>query len=65
MISFSGVALATVVGTAWRMISAYEGGAETAMMGVVDLLFAFPAFVLALFLMVVLGFGLQCRARSH
>lgn len=60
IISFSGVALATVVGTTTGMIAAWqEGAAETALMGVVDLLFAFPSFVLALFLMVILGFGLQ------
>jgi peptide/nickel transport system permease protein len=60
IISFSGVALATVAGTAVGMIAAWqEGAAETALMGLVDLLFAFPSFVLALFLMVILGFGLQ------
>ena len=60
IISFSGVALATVVGTATGMIAAWqEGAAETALMGLVDLLFAFPSFVLALFLMVIFGFGLQ------
>jgi peptide/nickel transport system permease protein len=60
IISFSGVALATVAGTAVGMIAAWqEGAAETALMGLVDLLFAFPSFVLALLLMVILGFGLQ------
>ena len=60
MISFSGVALASVFGTAAGMVAAWTAGiAETALMGVVDLLFAFPSFVLALFLMVILGYGLQ------
>lgn len=60
IISFSGVVLAAVIGTAAGMIAAWrEGATETAVMGLVDLLFAFPSFVLALFLMVILGFGLQ------
>lgn len=60
LISFSGVALASVIGTAAGMTAAWTAGAgETMLMGVVDLLFAFPSFVLALFLMVILGFGLQ------
>ena len=33
------------------------GASDTVLMRIVDLLFAFPSFVLALFLMVVLGFG--------
>lgn len=60
MISFCGVALASIFGTAAGMTAAWTAGiTETTLMGVVDLLFAFPSFVLALFLMVILGFGLQ------
>lgn len=58
LISAAGVAMAAVLGSAAGMISAYEGGyADLVIMRVADLLFAFPAFVLALFLMVVLGYG--------
>jgi peptide/nickel transport system permease protein len=58
LISAIGVAMAAVVGTAAGMTSAYKGGyADLALMRVADLLFAFPAFVLALFLMVALGYG--------
>lgn len=58
LISLSGVLLATAVGLIIGMYSGYRGGLfDAAFMRVMDLLFAFPAFVLALFLMVVLGFG--------
>ena len=47
-----------LLGTAIGMAGAWRGGmAEAAAMAGCDLLFAFPSFVLALFLMVVLGFG--------
>jgi peptide/nickel transport system permease protein len=60
LISFSGVLLAAVAGTLAGMTSAYHGGlTDAGLMRVSDLLFAFPSFVLALFLMVVLGFGVQ------
>ena len=60
VISLCGVALAAVLGTLTGRAAAWRGGAtETALMGLVDLLFAFPSFVLALFLMVVLGYGVQ------
>ncbi|MBV8916143.1 MAG: ABC transporter permease [Acetobacteraceae bacterium] len=60
LISFAGVALATAAGTLAGMTAAWQGGAaETALMALVDLLFAFPSFVLALFLMVVLGYGIH------
>ena len=58
LVSASGVVMAALAGTATGMTAAYKGGyADLVLMRVADLLFAFPAFVLALFLMVVLGFG--------
>ncbi len=58
LISLSGVLLATAIGLAIGMYAGYRGGIfDAVVMRVMDLLFAFPAFVLALFLMVVLGFG--------
>jgi peptide/nickel transport system permease protein len=60
LISVLGVALGAVIGSGAGMVAAWCGGlVETAVMAVCDLLFAFPSFVLALFMMVVLGFGLQ------
>ncbi len=60
LVSLLGVLLATVVGSVAGMISAYHGGLiDMMLMRVSDLLFAFPSFVLALFLMVVLGFGVE------
>ncbi len=58
VVSAAGIAIAAVTGSALGMISAYKGGAaDVVLMRFADLLFAFPSFVLALFLMVVLGFG--------
>jgi peptide/nickel transport system permease protein len=58
VVSAAGVAIAATLGTALGMTSAYKGGvADAVLMRFADLLFAFPSFVLALFLMVVLGFG--------
>jgi peptide/nickel transport system permease protein len=57
-ISFVAVALATMLGTLMGVVSGYYGGwTDAVLMRLSDLLFAFPSFVLALFLMVVLGFG--------
>ncbi len=57
-ISITGVTLAAVLGTLIGMAAGYIGRFyDSAPMRVMDLLFAFPAFVLALFLMVILGFG--------
>jgi peptide/nickel transport system permease protein len=57
-ISFAAIILATVLGTLMGIASGYRGGwTDAVVMRVSDLLFAFPSFVLALFLMVVLGFG--------
>jgi peptide/nickel transport system permease protein len=58
LISASGVLVAAVAGTLVGMVSAYRGSiADLLLMRFADLIFSFPAFVLALFLMVVLGFG--------
>ena len=58
LISLSGVLAATATGVAIGMYAGYRGGLfDAVVMRFIDLLFAFPAFVLALFLMVVLGFG--------
>ncbi len=57
-ISISGVALAAVIGIPAGLSAAWYGGwIDQILMRFADLLFAFPSFVLALFLMVVLGFG--------
>jgi peptide/nickel transport system permease protein len=58
LVSGSGIALGGAMGVAAGLVSAWYGGAvDAVLMRIVDLLFAFPSFVLALFLMVVLGFG--------
>lgn len=57
-ISLFGVSLAMVLGITTGLFAGYWGGwFDLVVMRLVDLLFSFPAFVLALFLMVVLGFG--------
>jgi len=59
VISIVGVVLAMVLGVTVGLYAGYFGGwLDMITMRVVDLLFGFPAFVLALFLMVVFGFGL-------
>ncbi len=59
-ISICGVLGGAVLGTAIGMGAAWRGGGgEAVVMAGCDLLFAFPSFVLALFLMVVLGFGVH------
>jgi len=58
LLSATGIAIAASAGAALGMVSAYKGGyVDMVLMRFADLLFAFPSFVLALFLMVVLGFG--------
>jgi peptide/nickel transport system permease protein len=58
LISVCGVALAMSIGTAIGMTAAYFGRLyDLVAMRFMDLLFSFPSFVLALFLMVILGFG--------
>lgn len=60
LISVAGVSLGAVAGTLIGMTSAYVGKLFDAVaMRLVDLLFAFPIFVLALMLMLILGFGVQ------
>jgi peptide/nickel transport system permease protein len=60
LISLLGVGAGAGQGTAAGMAAAWCGGViDAAAMAVSDLLFAFPSFVLALFMMVVLGFGIQ------
>ena len=57
-ISVTGVALAAMIGIPAGLSAAWHGGwVDQLLMRFADLLFAFPSFVLALFLMVVLGFG--------
>jgi peptide/nickel transport system permease protein len=57
-ISFVAIVLAAVLGSLMGIASGYRGGwTDAVVMRFADLLFAFPSFVLALFLMVVLGFG--------
>ncbi len=57
-ISITGVALAVLIGIPAGLSAAWFGGwIDQLLMRFADLLFAFPSFVLALFLMVVLGFG--------
>lgn len=57
-ISASGVALAAMTAIPAGLAAAWYGGLiDQILMRIADLLFAFPSFVLALFLMVVLGFG--------
>jgi peptide/nickel transport system permease protein len=62
-VSFSvvtvGICAAAIIGAVAGLISAYLGGWWSGIiMRISDLLFSFPSFVLALFLMVLLGFGL-------
>lgn len=57
-VSVSGVLAAALIGTAAGLGAAWLGGLWSAIvMRVCDLLFSFPSFVLALFMMVVLGYG--------
>jgi peptide/nickel transport system permease protein len=59
LVSATGVCLASILGTAAGLLSANFGGwVEALVMRAADLLLAFPSFVLALFLMVVLGFSI-------
>lgn len=58
LISAGGVGAAMAIGVTVGLYAGYLGGwFDLTVMRVVDLFFGFPAFVLALFLMVVLGFG--------
>jgi peptide/nickel transport system permease protein len=56
VVSIAGVSLAGLFGAAVGLASAWYGGfVDTMLMRSSDLVFSFPSFVLALFLMVVLG----------
>lgn len=60
VISSTGVIAATVLGTMIGLFIAYRPGVRSrVLMSISDLLFSFPSFVLALFLMVVLGYGVM------
>jgi peptide/nickel transport system permease protein len=60
LITFLGVTIGGVIGTLIGMTCAFVGRwVDAVVMRVVDLIFAFPTFVLALFLMLVMGFGIQ------
>lgn len=57
-ISFGGIVLASVAGTAAGMYAGRSSGIYAqVLLRISDFLFSFPSFVLAIFLMVVLGFG--------
>ncbi|MEW5420971.1 ABC transporter permease [Amorphus sp. 3PC139-8] len=57
-ISAASVILATSVGCTMGIVAGYHGGwADASLMRIVDLLFAFPAFILAMLLMVLFGFS--------
>ncbi|MBM3541125.1 MAG: ABC transporter permease [Alphaproteobacteria bacterium] len=59
-ISVCGVSLGAIAGVLIGMTSAYVGKwVDAIAMRFVDLVFAFPIFVLALMLMLILGFGVQ------
>jgi len=58
LVSGAGIALGGAFGIAIGLACAWYGRwTDAVLMRMVDLLFSFPSFVLALFLMVVLGFG--------
>jgi len=65
VVSASGLLAAALLGCSAGLISAYFGGwSASILMRISDLLFSFPSFVLALFLVIVLGFGATNIAAS-
>lgn len=59
-VSITGVLAAAILGVTIGMMSAWRGGLWSSLaMRFCDLLFSFPSFVLALFMMVVLGYGIM------
>jgi len=59
VVSVTAIGLAAVFGTICGVLSAwYRGIPDVVFMRLADLLFAFPSFVLALLLMVALGYGI-------
>jgi len=60
VISFLGIFLGALLGVLIGMTSGYYGGLmDDLLMRICDFFFAFPSYVLALFLMVILGFGVM------
>jgi peptide/nickel transport system permease protein len=60
VISVSSVAIACILGTLLGMVAGYVGGlSDNVIMRVMDILFAFPAILLALFIVTALGPGAQ------
>jgi peptide/nickel transport system permease protein len=58
MISFAGLILGGLIGTTIGMVSGFWGGVLDAItMRFIDLLYSFPTYVLALCLMLLLGYG--------
>jgi peptide/nickel transport system permease protein len=56
LVSIAGVALAAIAGIFGGLYAAWHGGwVDAVLMRIADLIFSFPSFVLALFLMVVFG----------
>jgi peptide/nickel transport system permease protein len=56
LVSFAGIGLAATAGGAFGLAAAWYGRAiDAILMRIADLIFAFPSFVLALFLLVVFG----------
>ncbi|MEX1248150.1 MAG: ABC transporter permease [Anaerolineales bacterium] len=59
-IGFTTIGLAVIVGTAIGAFSGYVGGwADNLIMRLMDVILAFPSFLLAIFIITVLGRGLQ------
>lgn len=60
LISFSAIALGSIAGCAFGICAGYYGGwVDLVVMRLMDLLFAFPSFILALLLMVLFGFSTE------
>lgn len=59
MVAFSSVTLAAVIGSVIGLISGYAGGLfDTAVMSLLDVLYAFPGLILAIAIVAILGPGL-------
>jgi len=58
LISFAGLVLGGLIGTTIGMVSGFWGGVlDAVIMRFIDLLYSFPTYVLALCLMLLLGYG--------
>lgn len=63
LLGFSAVALAFIVGTQFGLVSGYFGGwLDTVFMRIVDVLLAFPLYLIALFIIAILGASLPNTA---